>query len=435
MLNAMTMSPANPSAPATRGNALAILLYPAQLPSLTTLLALSLSMLATLAPVVGLAIFLFIWAAALRYAAEVLEHSANGSRTAPEFATEPDGIGWSLLILQAFFLACILWLNWSVENAGWRWLGIAGIAFAQPAMLLTAVMNRDLGAALDPARIARVIAKLGVAYPPLILATIALAGAQHLLAGWIGRLPAVIGQPLIGFVMFYAMVMYFHLLGRLAYSHHERLGFVPVPEFVLRPEDRHAPLLARVEHLVEAGETAQAARELGHCLASEPHATEAMHARYRELLAQTSDIDAMQAHARERIAQLNAAGADREALNLLREALARDPQFRPAAAGQAMQLAQAAERSGQHDLLLTLLRDFAARYPRDPDGPASALKAAQILIDRHSDIAGARETLHAALAGYYGPPDCATLQQRLSDLDRMSRKLAGGSQASTTRTR
>jgi hypothetical protein len=411
------------TATSTPHGAIEVLAYPAQMPALTTLVALSLSMLVTLAPVVGLVALLVIWAAALRYAAEVLRRSANGSKIAPEFANEPDGIGWSLLILQALFLAITLWLLLGVASAGLRWLGIALLAFVQPAMLLTAVMNHGLRDALQPARIARVIAGLGISYPLLIVATIALGSAQHLLGVWIGQLPTVIGQPLIGFVLFYGMVMYFHLLGRLAYTRHRELDFVPVPETVLRPEDRHAPLLERIEHLVAAGENAEAAHELGRCLASEPHATDAMHARYRALLAQIADVAALQAHARERIAQLTAAGADRDALNLLRESLARDPQFRPAAAGQAMQLANAAERSGQHDLALVLLRDFAARYPRDPEGPASAIRAAQILVERHSDLAGARETLHAALVGYFDHPDYAALQQQLSRLDQMSTRL------------
>ena len=403
--------------------ALAILSYPAQLPSLTTLLALSLSMLVTLVPVVGLVIFLIIWAAALRYCAEVLRRSANGSTAAPEFANEPDGIGWSLLVLLALFLACTLWLQLRIESAGLRWFGIALLAVAQPAMLLIVVMNSGLGEALHPTRIARVIARLGIAYPLLIVATIALGSAQHVLGIWIAQLPAMIGQPLIGFVLFYGLVMYFHLLGRLAYSHHEALGFVPAPAFVLRREDRYAPLLERVERLVASGEHAQAAHELGRSLASEPHATEAMHARYRALLAQTADVEAMQAHARERIAQLTAAGADREALILLREALGRDPQFLPAAAAQAMQLANAAGRSGQQDLELVLLRDFASRYPRDPEGPLAALKAAQLLMERHSDLAGAREVLQAAVAGYLDHPDCASLQQRLSELDQLAARL------------
>ncbi len=428
ILNEMTtQDPANVSS--MPSEALTILAYPAQMPALTTLVALSLSMVVTLAPVVGLVALLVIWAAALRYAAEVLRRSANGSRVAPEFAHEPDGIGWSLLILQAFFLACTLWLLLGVESAGLRWLGIALLAFVQPAMLLTAVMNHGLRDALHPERIARVIARLGASYLLLVAAAIALGSAQHVLGFWISRLPILIAQPLIGFVVFYGMVLYFHLLGRLAYAHHRELDFVPVPESALRPEDRHAPLLARIEHLVAAGEIAQAARELGHCLASEPHATDAMHARYRALLAQTTDAEAMQAHARDRIAQLTTAGADRDALNLLRESLARDPQFRPAGAEQAMRLANTAERGGQHDLALALLRDFATRYPRDPDGPASALRAAQILVERHSDLAGARETLHAALVGYFGHPDYALLQQKLSELGRLSGQLSNGARA------
>src|SRR5471030_547720 len=142
--------------PARPWNAMAIIAYPWQMPSRTTLAALSIGMLLTPAPLAGLVFLLAVWAAACRYSVEVFERSANGSIVAPEFAVEPDGMGWTLLILQALFLVCRLWLDFRVSNVGLRWIGISVIACLQPAMILTAAMNRDLGSALNPGRLLRV---------------------------------------------------------------------------------------------------------------------------------------------------------------------------------------------------------------------------------------------------------------------------------------
>ncbi len=425
----------NTSAPLTasilRREIVAILRYPAQSASLTTLVALSLSLLLTIAPFVGIVVLLVVWAAACRYAIEVLERSANGSLHAPDFVAEPDSIGWSLLILQALFLVVQAWLNYRVEAAGSGWLGYAVIACLQPVMTLTAAMSRNLAAAFNPARLLRVVARLGMAYALLVLATLALGGVQHVLTAWIyDWLPAAIGQVFAGFVWFYLLVMYFHILGRLVYAYRKEFDFVPIPESPLLPEDRHAPLLDRVNRLEEASDIAGAAQLLHLSLSSEPHTTPAMHARYRELLTRLNHHAELNAHAQERLGALLVAGSEREALTLLRESLARDPQFRPPSADQTEQLARVAERLGQLDLELALLRDFAERYPRDPDGPAHALTAARLLLDRGGDVAGARAVLRAASANFADHPTHPELLQQLATLDRLSGQLYGGASSS-----
>jgi hypothetical protein len=413
-------------APISWRNGAAILLYPAQPASLITLIALSIGLVLTIAPLVGIVVFLAIWAAACRYAVEVLDRSANGSLVAPEFATEPDGTGWTLLILQALFLVAQLWLSYSIENPALRWSGYAALAFLQPAMTLTAAMNRDIGAAFNPARLLRVVGRLGVAYVLLVLATIVLGGVQHVTTAAIDRwLPAMISQVLAGFVWFYLMVLYFHVLGRLVHAYHRELEFIPIAESPQLPEDRHAPLLERVNRLVEANDLVGAAQTLHRCLTSEPHTTPAMHAYYRKLLTRLDDRAGLLAHTQMRLGALLVSGSEREALALLREALKHDSQFRPLAAEQTTQLARAAERLGQSDLVLTLLCDFQQLHPRDPDVPANALIAARLILERHADLATARALLRAAADQFPEHPANEELLRQLAEIDLLSGRLHG----------
>lgn len=425
------------SAPLTlagmRRNAWVVLRYPAQTASLTTLVALSLSLLLTLAPLVGIVILLVIWAAACRYAVEVLDRSANGSSVAPEFATEPDSTGWSLVILQALFLVLQAWLVYRVETVGWRWLGFAILAFLQPAMTLIVAMNSNLGTAFNPLRLLRVIARLGVGYALLVLASVVLGGVQQTLIALIDNwLPTMLTQVMSGFVWFYLMVLYFHVLGRLVYAYRKQLDFVPIPESPMLPEDRHAPLLERVDRLVEARDLAGAAHALHLSLISEPHTTPAMHARYRALLMQLEDRAGLQAHTQMRLGQLLVAGAERAALAMLRESLTHDPQFRPKSAEQSAQLARIAERFGQHDLVLTLLQDLQLRYPRDPEFPTNALLVARLLLERNGDLAGTRAALDAAIGGFPDHPLHEELLRQLAALDQLSCRLLGDPSRTTS---
>ncbi|HTA66428.1 MAG TPA: hypothetical protein VK753_13090 [Xanthomonadaceae bacterium] len=443
-------------------SAAAVLLYPAQPAALTTLVALSLGMLLTTAPIAGYLFQLVVWAAAYHYAVEVFERSANGSSTAPEFAPEQDGVGWTLLILQMLFSVCLWWLDARVETVALRWLGIAAIAFVQPAMIMTTAMNRELGSAFRPGRVLDVATRLGSAYAVLIasglglgfvqqivnavtaggrlyvlvvVTGIGMGGAQQVGGALSGNgLIVALAQFLAGFLWCYATVTYFHLLGATAFAHSAALGYTPISQTPLRPEDRHIPLLRRVEALVADQDFAAAARELGRCLATEPHASPAMHASYRDLLAKTGDRAGLLDHARTRIDALLVAGAEGEALALAREAIDEDPQFRPSSAERTTQLANAADRLGQPELALALLRDFTVRNPRDPAIPANATMVARLLVERHSDVAGARAALQTALDRMLpAHPDYADLQGKRIQLDQLLLRMPGNTSGTNVR--
>ncbi len=428
----------------------ASLSYPLQPACLTTLVAMAVMMPLTLAPLAGFLVQLAIWAAALHYAVEVFTRTAHGTADAPEFVLEHDGIGWRLLALQLAFAACHWLLQGFVAGALPRAAGIVLIALLQPAMTLTAAMNRNVSSALQPARLLRVIAALGAAYLLLVLAGVGMGAMQEFtgrviaggrsyiltVIGGIGSgdraqvaamfggsgILAVLAQILAGFAWCFGLVAWFHAMGALVHARARALGFEPAPQRRLRPEDRHAPLLARVDALVACGELAPAARVLGECLATQPHASMAMHARYRDLLRRIGDTAGLLEHARARIDALLAGGQPREAIALTHEALAIDPHFRPGSAEHTTALAQAAEAGGQAELTLTLLRDFPRRHPRDPAIPDHALACARLLLDRHGDPAGARAALQAALDRMApAHPRHAELLQRLAEVDRLAR--------------
>lgn len=404
---------------------LAIALYPTQLASLTSLAAMAIAMPLLLFPLVGYVVQIALWTAAYHYSVEVFQRSANGTFTAPEFAPNHHGIGWRLLLLQMMFALG----HWALQ--AWvpaplpRLLGISLLALLQPAMTLTVAMNLDLLSAFAAPRVLRVIAALGIGYWLLVAAGVGIGALQAFLGTAIasGRtyvmvvmagisqggatqvaalfggsgLIAVLAQVAVGFVWFYTMVAYFHAMGVLVHARAAALGFEPEPLRRLRPEDHHAPLLRRVDDLVAHHRFAEAAHLLGQCVTTQLHVSPEMHARYRDLLRRIDDQAGLLDHARMRIDALLAAGMLREAIAMAREALAIDPRFRPAAGERTTQLAQAAERLGQPELAVNLLRDFSDRYPRNEAIPDNALQAARLLATHKHDIAGARAIVQAAL--------------------------------------
>ncbi|MBS0193416.1 MAG: hypothetical protein JSR34_04155 [Proteobacteria bacterium] len=433
--------------------------YPLQSASLTSLAAMAILMPLTMLPLAGLLAQFAIWTAAYYYAVEVFQRSAHGTVGAPEFAREHDGIGWKLVILQ-MGLSILQWLLpiWVFEPLP-RALGIGLIAMLQPAMTLTAAMDRLLAGAFRPLRVLRVIGALGARYGLLVLAGI----GMGLLAQWVGTIVAggrayllsitsaislggrtevgaffagngmlaAVGMIVAGFAWFYAVTAYFRAMGLIVNARSQALGFTPAPQRKLRPEDHHAALLRRVEDLAEQEHYAAAALTLGECLQTQPHGSPAMHARYRELLHRCGDEAGLLEHARTRIDALLAAGQGREALTLAREALAVDPQFRPGSGERTTELTRHAQRQGQADIALTLLRDFTARHPRDPAIPDNAVLAAELLVERHGDIDGARAVLQAAIDHMLpAHPRHAELVERHARLDGLPQTTPTGARSS-----
>ncbi len=404
---------------------LAIASYPAQRASLTSLVAMAIAMPLTVLPLVGYVVQLVLWAAAYHYAVEVFRRSANGTFAAPEFAPNNHGIGWRLLVLQMLFALG----HWALQAYVFpplpRLLGIGLLALLQPAMTLTVAMNLNLPAAFAIHRVLRVIAALGIGYWLLVLAGVGLGAVQEFVglvvasgrtyvlvvmagisqagAAQVGALfggsglHALLAQAIAGLLWFYAVTAYFHAMGVLVHARAGALGFEPEPFARLRPEDHHAPLLRRIDDLLARQRFAEAAHLLGECLATQLNTSPDMHARYRDLLRRIDDRAGLLDHARGRIDALLAADSAREAVAMAREALAIDPMFRPAAGERTMQLAQAAERLGQPELALDLLRDFPDRYPRNEAMADAALAAARLHLARHEDPHGARMLVQAAL--------------------------------------
>lgn len=405
---------------------LAIALYPAQRASLTSLAAMAIAMPLTLLPMLGYLLQLVVWAAAYHYAVEVFRRSANGTFSAPEFTPNNYGIGGRLVVLQLAFSLAQWALQGYVEAGLPHALGMVLLALAQPAMTLTVAMNLNLASALRPLHVLRVTAAMGAGFVLLVLAGIGLNAMQACVGeltaagrAWVLTVVAGIGlgdrtqvaamfggngilailvQMLAGFTWFYAVVAYFHAMGVLTHARARDLGFEPEPLRRLRPEDHHAPLLRRVDEMVAQQNLAAAAQALGECVATQLHVSPAMHARYRDLLRRMDDQAGLLAHAQQRVEALLAAGAEREAIAMTREALAIDPQFRPAAAMHTTRLAQAAERLGQPGLAIDLLHDFPTRHPRDAAIPDNALLAARLLSECRHDLGGALAAVQAALA-------------------------------------
>lgn len=386
--------------------------YPLQPAALTSIFAYALALMAGSIPVLGFALALVVWAAAYRYAIAVLERSAAGVAAAPDYVLNAQpGSGAVMLGLQLVFIALNLVVSLWVEDTGQRYAWWAVLAALQPAITINLVLTGDIGSALNPVGWFQLITRIGLGYLLLVLVgalCLTVQGhANSLLHQW---LPGLLARVVGGLVAFYLLVFNFHLMGRIVYGRRLEIGFEPEPVHdPLDPTARHQSFMRDTECMIADGNLTEAAAALKLHLDSEPHSTEAMHRRYRRLLEQIGDIQALGAHTQTHASRMLAERRDRDAMLLVQEVITRDQNFRVHDPDQRAQISRTAMRCGMPEVALAQAADFHTTWPKHEAVPELALLAARLLVDRRSDTAGARSVLAFAAERFPDDP----LQQEI----------------------
>jgi tetratricopeptide (TPR) repeat protein/predicted secreted protein len=340
--------------------------------------------LASLSPVLGLALSAAWWVMAFKLATEALTTAAEGGDATPgreDFAS--DSVAFRQLML-GLGLVAVGALCWIFGGTGARIAFGTAVVLLVPAMIVVLVMDDSMVSALDPRNWARLLGVVGMEY-------LVVAGQIALLAVVVGLalaaipaiMPNAIGTAVAHFLVLYLMLAAYHGLGALLDRHREAMDRpdeprAPAPPPGASPEEVEAlrearRLLAAARHLEAVGVLDRLIRGRG--------ATAAVHAQYRELLAGLGDDAALQAHARAHVATLLQLGQGREALALYLDARRRDPSFELADPQPVSELIAYAARQHQSQLAVSLAEEFARRFPRDRDLVLNQLTAAR-LMDR-----------------------------------------------------
>ncbi len=312
-----------------------------------------------------------------------------------------------------------------IDHLALRWLLLCALALVQPAATVTLALAGNLESTFNPFVWARIMTRLGAPYLVLIAFPLLTGWMQDVVNPWLASaMPMVFALVISGFIAFYLLILQFHLIGYLMYQYRERLSWTPAWLAPLKLEDRHAPFMQRIEHLLAEGYRTEAISAFEPYLRGAMHSTPAMHQRYRALLTESGDTAALLRHSDLWLGQLLGAGESRQALALVRDSLAIDPAWRPTAPEHCIALAEAAERFGQIPTALMLLRDFHRRFPKHPDAVTQGLHAAQLLSERAGDSDAAREMLKDLDAQYAQHPQHREIAAQCEKIDAAFNRIA-----------
>jgi hypothetical protein len=341
-------------------------------------------MVALKAGILGIPLGLILLSWFSKYSFVVMDHIAEGAVEPPVMSaemvnplSEQRPLILLLMVIGLFFAA-----NWAH-----RWIGDRGslVLLLTAGAILPAVVavqgaTNTVGQSLNPRRVLGLIVRLRGDYL-LILGFIALVwlAARFVLDSAIGAtLPLVVQVALI----MYAWLAMFVLIGGVLYERRFDIGLddVHTPESVAAgdvdddtPDERTRNReIDRIYAEWRGGAHATAWNTVLGLVGKSSDPIAELRWLYQRA-AQWPDGRLADRLAREMLPRLLTRRSTGEALNLVRERLKQDPQFRPAGSADLLTLVQLARAAGDRATARLLLRDFSKLYPGDP---------AQAMVDR-----------------------------------------------------
>jgi hypothetical protein len=339
-----------------------------------------------------------VWAATWRYAAECMQHTANGYADPPDVGSDGDSSsGWGLTAVHLLVVAlCVVSIVF-FPRLLWPVLVLAALVL--PAIDMSLVFDGNLALAINPLNWRRVIRAFGAAYLIPVAINLLLGVLIVIASVTTAQLPRVFALPLFAFAYTYLIVLAFHLMGALIHQRHEHFGMTPEAPALARASGQDAD-----DELVEAARQQAAADPMAalRLLAGrlrERAAPPAVHQAYRELVQRQGLRDDLLVHGQIWIAALIAQDESRRALGVLQECIGIDASFVPDDPRTCGGLADLAARIGMSRLAIHLGQGYVAHWPRDPHAPHYGLLAARALAahaDQHAAAAALLDQLAEA---------------------------------------
>jgi hypothetical protein len=331
-------------------------------------------------PGIPLALIINSWF--FKYAYILFDHTVRGFQDPPPLDIHMmNPVSEQRPVVQVALLAVLAALVYFVhQSLGTPSATVLGalLLLALPASIAVLGLESNPIKALWPPAWLQIIAGLGIWYGLVLALIAAIAALTVLLAAWI---PFLVAQFLI---IMYGILAVFSLLGGALYERRDELGIETwhSPERTAAHEAAvsHRDQLERVAVAyakVRVGAHVEAWKILQDWLGSRGHDPED----YRWLtkqLAPWPDTRYVTRVAQEYVARLLVLKRNGEALDLVRERLVADPDFRLRTPAETLAFARLAARGGAKPVARRMVEGFAERYPGDAGNEMAAQLAREL---------------------------------------------------------
>lgn len=323
----------------------------------------------------------------------------------------------------------------------WYWLVMILLSLMLPSATLVIALEDAFFKALNPAFALHFMRAMGAAYFVLWAFFLLIAGTRQLVLtlgeGW---WPALRFPIEMGLSTYLALVLC-ALLGYTLYQFHQELHLDVEVDFdthrkaggaqaiaragstraALRKNDPSDPLERKVQALLAAGDVKQAIAELKDGMRYDRLDPE-LNTRLHGLYVRQGEPAATLAHGQQWLTALTLAASAKEALAALRALRKIDPAFEVQDGSAILPIADIADKQGDRELAVALVRGFDKRFPQHADTPGVVFLAARLMSEHARQHEKSIRMLRALLANF--PEHAVAAQARiyLTVLERMLAK-------------
>ena len=395
-------------------------LYPANTVSLVLMLLLAAVTALSSVSFLGFVVQLVVIIVFVKYAYAVLEHTAKGHDSPPDYSGAALTGELELPFKQLLVFFVFAFANFAIYDLFGTVAYAASLLLtliAIPASVMVLAIEHSFFSAFNPMTLGSMILRIG--FPYLILCVFLaflLGGSEIALQTLLERVPDWALFPLYNFLEMYFLLIMFALMGYVIYQYHEELGYPIEVEPESDNEGAETPvgspgesLLGRVEILIKEGKFEQALAVLERGAESAP-TDFPLRDRLHKLLLARGETERLVKHGRDYVARLLRERRPRHAMAVFRDCHQVDPACKPTGAGSALQLAQAMIANGEPRLALSLLSNFHVAYPQAKEIPQAYLLAAHVMCDKYNQDAQAMLILDYLLAHYSAHPLAAEIR-------------------------
>ncbi|MGQ0586620.1 MAG: hypothetical protein ACT4PK_05415 [Gammaproteobacteria bacterium] len=377
-----------------------ILLYPLSGHALATLVLLGCLLLLGMQSIFGVALLAITAPWTFQYAEAVIEQTASGRATPPQFGGEMIFLGSNFNAFRPLVGVALAVSGLAVARqygAGAEIAVLALTAFLFPAFMLVLTVDNKLLEALNPFRLGSVILAVGGVYWVLclLLALAAVGVAVSVNSGV--EAVAIFGS-------IYLWLVAFHLLGYITFHRAEQLGFEVKHGAVTeasRAMELQVERLAAVVRNVDAALNAKDLDGAGRALIADPGGPADPRLFHEELFEQVQrrrNIALVHLQGQRLLGLLVREKRLARALDVAETCFDAHRDFQPDTPAQAIALAEAALQARRDGLFARLTHDAATRYAATPAAVSLQFLAAKHACEHQRDEARARELLQPLLA-------------------------------------
>ncbi len=305
-----------------------------------------------------------------KYSFSCLQNTANGVMVAPDVSEAYEGGAGIVLrlILINIVLAVLTYCVFRLFGANLARIISIVLVAGMPAIIINFALTEDVAEAINPINMLRLIAAVGLPYGLLLAFLMIMSASVGIINEMIGSNYSIISSTLQFAVLYYYMVVVFHIMGYMIFQYQGKLGFAVREDYGIEEEARSSESIisARINVLLKEGDYEGVIKVFNEGLKKYPLDKE-LNTRYFDFLIVTRNIEQLTRYSPLYFEFLRNSRREDKICTSYKQVLLLKPDFVPETPELRLFLARSCQNSGNPLLSVRLINGLHREFPGFPE--------------------------------------------------------------------